>query len=242
MQDANAMKPRLLLVEDDPASRAFMAAVIAQFPADVDTAGSVGAAMTLATSRSYALWLFDSRLPDGSGIDLLIRLREHGDATPAVAHTASRDPDEHAALAQAGFLTTLIKPFAAVELREAIAATIGSTPGAEAPATESDPASSVWDDESALAAMSGSQEHVRILRELFLSELPAQRDSVLAALGRGDVDAARDTLHRLKASCGFVGASRLKSAVERLDAAMADAAAAEFFADAVRRTLATSAS
>ncbi len=241
MQDANAMKPRLLLVEDDPASRAFMAAVIAQFPADVDTAGSVAAAMTLATTRTYTLWLFDSRLPDGSGMDLLIRLRRQGDATPAVAHTASRDPDEHAALAQAGFLTTLIKPFAAVQLREAIAAALGPI-AATASAAAPGPAASVWDDAGALAAMNGSQEHVIILRELFLTELPAQRDAVLAALARGDAAAARDTLHRLKASCGFVGASSLKEAVERLDAAPDDALAADSFSDAVRRTLAPIAS
>lgn len=239
MQDANAMKPRLLLVEDDPASRAFMAAVIAQYPAEVDSAGSVGAAMALATTRSYALWLFDSRLPDGSGIDLLARLRQQGDATPAVAHTASRDPDEHAALAQAGFLTTLTKPFAAIELRETIATALGAAAPVDSvrrASPESQP--SVWDDESALAAMNGSQEHVKVLRQLFLSELPAQRDAVLGALRRGDAAAARETLHRLKASCGFVGAARLKDSVERLDAAAADAGAAEFFADAVRRTLA----
>ncbi len=237
MQDANAMKPRLLLVEDDPASRAFMAAVIAQYPADVDTAGSVGAALTLATTRSYTLWLFDSRLPDGSGIDLLSRLRRQGDPTPAVAHTASRDPDEHAALAQAGFLSTLTKPFAAIELREAIAAALGTSMSDSAQPAPSGSEPLVWDDESALAAMNGSQEHVTILRELFLSELPAQRDGVLRALRRGDVDAARDTLHRLKASCGFVGALRLKSAVESLDAAPDDTAAADFFNETVRRTL-----
>ncbi|HJR74962.1 MAG TPA: response regulator [Luteimonas sp.] len=237
MQDANAMKPRLLLVEDDPASRAFMAAVIAQYPADVDAAGTVAAAMTLATTRSYALWLFDSRLPDGSGIDLLAHLRRQGDATPAVAHTASRDADEHAALAQAGFLTTLTKPFAAIELREAIAAVLGGSLGGGAQRAPSESEPLIWDDESALAAMNGSQEHVTILRQLFLSELSVQRDAVFGALNRGDADAARDALHRLKASCGFVGAARLKSAVERLDAAPGDAAAADFFNEAVRRTL-----
>lgn len=237
MQDADAVKPRLLLVEDDPASRAFMAAVIAQYPADVDTAGSVGAAMTLATTREYALWLFDSRLPDGSGIDLLARLRKRGDATPAVAHTASRDTDEHAALAAAGFMSTLIKPFAAIELREAIATALGAAAPAAAAATPPDRAASVWDDESALAAMNGSHEHVAALRRMFLAELPAQRNTVLQALARGDLAAARDTLHRLKASCGFVGAQWLKSAVERLDAAPTAHDAASEFSEAARQTL-----
>ncbi|MCL1634002.1 response regulator [Luteimonas sp. SX5] len=237
MQDANAMKPRLLLVEDDPASRAFMAAVIAALPAEVDTAASVGTALTLATTRQHELWLFDVRLPDGDGVDLLARLRKQGMSTPALAHTASRDPDEHAALLQAGFLATLTKPFAAAELREAIASTLGRNP-APVVAERSAGAAAVWDDERALAALNGNREHVAALRAMFLAELPDQRSAVLAALAQGDTAAARSVLHRLKASCGFVGAASLKSSVERLDAAMHDRARADEFARIVERTLA----
>lgn len=239
MQDANAMKPRLLLVEDDPASRAFMAAVIAALPAEVDTAASVGTALTLATTRQHELWLFDVRLPDGDGVDLLARLRKQGMSTPALAHTASRDPDEHAALLQAGFLATLTKPFAAAELREAIASTLGRGPAPVATgATRSDGAAPIWDDDSALAAMNGNREHVAALRAMFLAELSDQRSAVLAALAQGDTTAARTVLHRLKASCGFVGAASLKSSVERLDAALHDRARADEFSQAVERTLA----
>jgi DNA-binding response OmpR family regulator len=237
MQDANPMKPRLLLVEDDPASRAFMAAVLAQYPAEVDTAASVGTALALATTHYYALWLIDARLPDGNGIDLLARLRKQGRSTPALAHTASQDREEHAALVQAGFLGTLIKPFAASELRDAIASTLGSaaTPAVAQP--QGGPVPPLWDDDGAFVAMNGNHEHVAALRAMFLAELPDQRNIVLAALRQGDVGAARDTLHRLKASCGFVGASRLKIAVERLDAALDDAAHVREFAETVDRTL-----
>ena len=237
MQDANPMKPRLLLVEDDPASRAFMAAVLAQFPAEVDTAASVGTALTLATTRDYELWLIDARLPDGYGIDLLAQLRKQGRSTPALAHTASQDRDEHAALVRAGFLGTLIKPFAARELRDAIASTLGSVAAASAAQPQSGQAPPLWDDDGAFVAMNGNHEHVAALRAMFLAELPDQRNIVLAALRQGDANAARDTLHRLKASCGFVGALRLKSAVERLDAAPDDASRASEFAETVDRTL-----
>lgn len=234
MQEANPMKPRLLLVEDDPASRAFMAAVLAQFPAEVDTAASVGSALTLATTRDYELWLIDARLPDGYGIDLLAQLRQQGRSTPALAHTASQDRDEHAALVKAGFLGTLIKPFAARELRDAIASTLGSVAVAQPQSGHAPP---LWDDDGAFVAMNGNHEHVAALRAMFLAELPDQRSAVLAALRQGDADAARDTLHRLKASCGFVGALRLKTAVDRLDAALDDAARVSEFAETVDRTL-----
>lgn len=238
MLDANAMKPRLLLVEDDPASRAFMAAVISGFPAEVDTAGSVGTALAMATACDYALWLIDARLPDGGGIDLLARLRQQGRSTPAVAHTASQDQEEHRALVQAGFLATLIKPFAASELREAIANALGNAAAATNAETSSDCVPQVWDDDSALAAMNGNREHVTALRALFLAELPNQRGAVLAALRQRDIGVVRDVLHRLKASCGFVGAAGLKIAVERLDAMPEDPVRADEFAQIADLTLA----
>lgn len=232
------MKPRLLLVEDDPASRVFMVAAAEMVPADVDSAASVAAAVALATVHDYALWLFDARLPDGSGAELLARLRKQGLSTPALAHTASQDTQEHAALVHAGFLTTLVKPLSAAQLRNAITQYLGNAATTDAkPAPPPGIALGLWDDAAALAAMNGNREHAASLRELFLAELPKQRDDVLAALQRGDHPAAHDLLHRLKASCGFVGAQRLKTAVERLDGSLSDAERVRAFTHAANDTL-----
>src|SRR5690606_18550469 len=107
------MNPRILLVEDDPTSRAFLQAATESLPAMVDAAASMAEALALATAHPHALWLFDARLPDGSGSELLARLRARGLQTPAIAHTASREQDEHAALLAAGFATTVTKPLPA---------------------------------------------------------------------------------------------------------------------------------
>lgn len=239
MHDANAMKPRLLLVEDDPTSRAFLTAAAETVPAQVDAADSVASAVALATSREYALWLFDARLPDGSGADLLARLRRQGLSTPALAHTASRDENEHAALTRAGFLATLVKPLAAAELRVAIAHWLAAALPEPATAATLLTEPMLWDDDTALLAMNGNREHVCALRALFLAELSAQRDAVLAALQRGDPRVVHDLLHRLKASCGFVGAQRLNSAVQRLDGSPSDPQYIQAFASAVDDTLAS---
>lgn len=237
MHDANAMKPRLLLVEDDPTSRAFLTAAAEAVPAQVDAADSMASAITLATSREYALWLFDARLPDGSGADLLARLRAQGLSTPALAHTASRDENEHVALTRAGFLATLVKPLAADELRAAIARVLGYADAHAPPPSSPGREPLLWDDAAALTAMNGNREHVDALRTLFLAELSKQRECVLAALQGGDHSAAHDLLHRLKASCGFVGAQQLRSAVDLLDAALDDPLRVAAFSDAVQRTL-----
>jgi DNA-binding response OmpR family regulator len=86
-----ASPPRILLVEDDPVSRAFLGAAVHALPAVVDAADSMAAAMALAAASRYDLWLIDANLPDGHGAELLSRLRVREAQTPAVAHTAATD-------------------------------------------------------------------------------------------------------------------------------------------------------
>src|SRR5690606_33339320 len=117
----------------------------------------------------------------------------------------------HRALSEAGFDAVLVKPLEASALRTALAAALAGkrTPRiAEAgPETVQGPAPGIdlpaWDDDAALRALNGERTHVEALRQLFIAELPAARDRVLACAREGDHGALRDTLHRLRASCGF---------------------------------------
>jgi HPt (histidine-containing phosphotransfer) domain-containing protein len=76
----------------------------------------------------------------------------------------------------------------------------------------------IWDDAAALAALNGNAEHVAALRTLFLDELPGMRTQI------ADAGTRAATLHRLRASCGFVGAARLADAVQALQESSSDAA------------------
>ena len=96
---------------------------------------------------------------------------------------------------------------------------------------------SPWDDAQALSAAGGNRGIVDALRGMMLDELPRQRDLIDSALQRRDASAARHELHRLRASCGFCGATALALSVDALYAALAhagDADASEFFADVDR--------
>ncbi|WP_454831515.1 Hpt domain-containing response regulator [Pseudoxanthomonas wuyuanensis] len=228
------MKPRLLLVEDDPISSRFLAAVLQALPADVDTATDCAAA--LAYDGRYALWLIDANLPDGSGSDLLARLRQRSPATPGIAHTADGSAWLHQQLLAAGFAQVLVKPLTAQALqtavRDALSGNAGRTAAAASAAAASDAdagASADWDDETALRALHGNAQHVGQLRDLFLAELPSVRTQIADAWDSGDFAGLQAALHRLRASCGFVGAARLAAAVQRLQAAPASPQAREEF-------------
>ena len=223
----NPRLPCLLLVEDDPVSAAFLRDAAATLPARVVGAGTVAEAMAAAAATPFDLWLVDANLPDGRGESLLQALRARGDATPAIAHTAAADPAIRERLLDAGFADVLCKPIAMQELHLALRRHL---PAASLPAA--------WDDTAARAALGGEQAHVDALRGLFRQELPGQRQRIEAASQQGDEATIRDELHRLVASCGFVGATRLAAAVRALQAAPGDADRLRDFDAAVAELLA----
>lgn len=206
--------PRALLVEDDPVSAAFLESALARVPLAVDVAHRCARARELAAAGVYDLWVFDANLPDGRGDALLIELRA-GASTPAIAHTAAREVDEHQRLLAAGFLDVLVKPLSAAETVAAARTALGL--GASPPRSgRTGLPLALWDDASALDALLGDHSHLRALRNLFRPELHELHAALSSAIRAADDAAVRGMLHRLRASCGFVGAARLGDAAARL--------------------------
>jgi CheY-like chemotaxis protein len=216
--NANALK--LLLLEDDPVSRAFLHEVLTAAPATVDCAETCADAQSQAIANTHALWLFDANLPDGHGADLLRRLRALGLTTPAIALTAESARDRLELLLASGFSAVLPKPIAGNAL---LAAVRRFAPVMDRSTPADATSSALWDDAQALTAVGGKPETARALRQLFLDELPGQLAAIRNAFAASDQAAVRDQLHRLKASCGFVGAELLSASVNRLSAEMSPA-------------------
>ena len=228
-----SIRPRILLVEDDAVSRIFLTIAAEGLPADVDAVDSCNTALRSvalwsARDNPHALWLIDANLPDGSGAGLLASLRQAFLPKPALAHTASHDPVDHAALLAAGFDDVLVKPLTMIALQTAICRSLGYDHAREGQASDAQPGDDgdgsvcmtlpPWDDAAALLALKGEQSHVIALRTLFLDELPGQCNAIERAFADGDVSRAMRTLHMLRASCGFVGAVRLAEAARMLEA------------------------
>ena len=108
----------------------------------------------------------------------------------------------------------------ALALSPRIAATLR-----RAVATAMAPATPAWDDAAALSALGGEAGAVQALRRLFLKELPVQSAAVASAWSGRDDAGLREQLHRLKASCAFVGATALLEAVRALHEQPGDAGA-----------------
>ena len=205
------MSLRLLVVEDDPTARAFIVAALADFFI-IDAVRTLAEAGDACAEHDYTLMLLDLALPDGEGDGWLARQRALGNRCPALALTAELDTQRERRLLACGFVAALAKPIGAAALRQAVAPWAKPDDG--------------WNDEAGLSALGGSSDLLSRMRGLFLDELPGQRDAIRGAAAAGHVAALRSELHRLRAGCGFVGATELGEAVDALHREPASAALA----------------
>lgn len=222
------MNAVVLLAEDEPVSRVFLADALTALGVRCDAVDDGREALLRACARRYDALLLDLNLPGCDGVAVLGRVRSDADAAsraaPALALTADDCPHTRQRLLDTGFAAVAHKPIGVEPLARALRA-LGFAIDADAPpaartsAPEHD--TPAWDDEAALAAAGGNRTIVDTLRTMMLKELAAQRADIAAAVSRGDIDTARAQLHRLQAACGFCGAVRLAGSARALQAALA---------------------
>jgi CheY-like chemotaxis protein len=110
---------RILLVEDHNDSATVMARVLSHLGHQVDIAGTVTAAVDLFQNEQYDLVLSDLGLPDGSGIDLVRKLREIREV-PAIALTGYGMEQDIIQTQSSGFFRHLTKPIDFQTLKDAL--------------------------------------------------------------------------------------------------------------------------
>ena len=118
-----AARRKILLVEDDAATGRVMARLLARASFEVCSAARVGAALD-APGGPFDLLVSDIGLPDGTGLDLLRRLRARG-PNPAMAPSGFGSDDDHRRAADAGFDAQLTKPVDFAKLVDVIRRVLG---------------------------------------------------------------------------------------------------------------------
>jgi two-component system copper resistance phosphate regulon response regulator CusR len=107
---------KLLLVEDELEIQDFLKPSLADAGYEVDVANDGQAAEKLASAHVYDALIVDLGLPDQDGIDLILRLRKIGVASPVLILSARRSVDDRVAGLELGGDDYLTKPFALAEL------------------------------------------------------------------------------------------------------------------------------
>ena len=106
----NENTPRVLYIEDHEDTRELVTLVLEQKSIQVVTGTTIKSGVALAGSQAFDLYLLDSWLPDGWGVELCRRIREFDQETPIVFYSAAAYEIDRAEAIRSGAQAYLIKP------------------------------------------------------------------------------------------------------------------------------------
>jgi PAS domain S-box-containing protein len=118
-QTAPQEHPRLLLVEDHVDTSAALSRLLRRAGYQVTVAGDVATALAAAEREPFDVLVSDLGLPDGTGNDLMRRLREKRPVRGIAMSGFGMDEDQRCSR-EAGFAEHLVKPIDLPKLEEAI--------------------------------------------------------------------------------------------------------------------------
>ena len=118
--------PRVLYIEDHEDTRELVTLVLEQKNYEVVTGSSIESGVALARSQQFDLYLLDSWLPDGSGLDLCRRIREFDKDTPILFYSAAAYEMDRDLALRCGAQAYLVKPSQPSELCHLVTSLIES--------------------------------------------------------------------------------------------------------------------
>jgi len=108
---------RVLVIEDDSDTRANLRDILEMDHHAVETAGSMGEALTLSSLAEIEVIVLDRRLPDGNSLDFLPSLRERAPDSAVMIVTAHSDLEGAIEALRQGAVDYILKPINADTLR-----------------------------------------------------------------------------------------------------------------------------
>lgn len=106
----NEKPRRILYIEDHEDTRELVTLLLAQKSYEVITGTTIESGVALAGGGNFDLYLLDSWLPDGSGLDLCKQIREFDKTTPILFYSAAAYAADSDLALQSGAQAYLVKP------------------------------------------------------------------------------------------------------------------------------------
>ena len=116
----NPKPHRILYIEDHEDTRELVTLLLAQKSYEVITGSTIETGVALAGSGQFDLYLLDSWLPDGSGLDLCQRIRQFDQETPIIFYSAAAYAADRDLALKSGAQAYLVKPSPISELCDAV--------------------------------------------------------------------------------------------------------------------------
>ncbi len=220
-------QPRVLLAEDNLVNQELAREILVSLGCEVDTVGTGGAAVKALRNNSYHLVFMDCQMPGMDGYDATRAIREREsaeeeDRIPIVALTAHALKEDRQRCLAAGMDDYLSKPFQKKDLAAVLQRWVERKHGL-VNEDERDPRARGIDRKALVRIKMINSENSagileRVLR-IYLQESSEMLSSLDQALQKGDATGLKRMAHSLKSSSASVGASRLSTLCESLEAA-----------------------
>ncbi|WP_234571858.1 response regulator transcription factor [Rhodohalobacter sp. 614A] len=107
---------KILVVEDDPTVRLLVRKALENHGATISEADSAKNGETKALQNEYDMIVLDLRLPDGTGYDVCVNLRDQNVTTPILVLSAEQETNMKVKVLNVGADDYLTKPFSVEEL------------------------------------------------------------------------------------------------------------------------------
>jgi two-component system sensor histidine kinase BarA len=222
-----ALSGRLVLVADDnDINLELMRSLLSLKGARVLTATNGRDALDLALKHPVDLIFMDIHMPELDGLEALAALRARSRRhIPVIALTADAAPQNQAAIKNARFDGSLIKPLQDADLREIVVDVLTrpankswSGPRTTGPLIQAEPVSlPSRDPEQALRIAGGSQAIADKLFQALLDELPDSIAAIRRASEFGQWEELWQRAHRLHGSAAVCGVPAFKALLSRLE-------------------------
>ena len=121
--------PRVLYIEDHEDTRELVTLLLSQKSYEVITGSTIESGIALAITQKFDLYLLDSWLPDGSGLELCQKIRQFDKITPILFYSAAAYASDHEMALQCGAQAYLIKPSQPSDLCELVSDLIEKSRG-----------------------------------------------------------------------------------------------------------------
>ncbi|HEU4869500.1 MAG TPA: response regulator [Pyrinomonadaceae bacterium] len=121
--------PRVLYIEDHEDTRELVTLLLTQRNYEVVSGSTIEGGIALAVAQDFDLYLLDSWLPDGSGLELCQRIRQFDKETPILFYSAAAYASDHDMALKCGAQAYLIKPSQPSELCKMVSELIEKSRG-----------------------------------------------------------------------------------------------------------------
>jgi PAS domain S-box-containing protein len=184
---------RVLVVEDDPASRDLLVKLLQDVGCEVHQAEDGQAGLEACRAHAFAMVFSDIRMPRMSGVEMIRALRATPEtaALPVVAVTASSLEHERRFYIEIGFQDFVPKPYPFAEIHRMLARHAGARFLSEAEEPAAAPAPAAATDEGPAALDDQARQRLQQLQAAAAEGDPGQVKALLAGLGAETIGAAR---------------------------------------------------